>query len=352
MKTLTTLMPTSRSQRLMQGIKAIKLDRVWLAISFILLALAALDLPQLPTTLHFMGKAALSTFGFLLLSVGLTAYAKASGVDNLISRAFSGPPLLAVVSAALMGALSPFCSCGVIPIIVALLAMGVPLAPVMAFWLASPLMDPSMFVMTSATLGLEFAVAKTIIAISIGLAGGMGAYVLTRQGWITDVLKEGVGNGGCAGSKIRAPKAVVWAFWKESERVSTALVSFKTNALFLAKWLLLAFALESLMVAYLPSNLIAQVAGGAGFMPVLLATLVGIPSYLNGYAALPLVSGLMGQGLSQGASMAFLVAGGVTSLPAAMAVWAVARGRVFAAYLGFAFLGALASGVLFGMWKA
>jgi uncharacterized protein len=351
MKTIASPVTASRMQRVLERIQALSLDSVWLAIGLILLALAALDAPQLPPTLAFIGKAALNTFGFLLISVGLTAYAKASGVDNLISRAFSGPPLLAVVSAALMGALSPFCSCGVIPIIVALLAMGVPLAPVMAFWLASPLMDPSMFVMTSATLGLEFAVAKTMIAIGIGLLGGWGAYLLTRQGWITDVLKEGVGNGGCAGSKIRAPKQVMWAFWQEPARVSTALTSFKTNALFLVKWLILAYVLESLMVAYLPRDLIAQVAGGTGFMPVLLATMVGIPSYLNGYAALPLVSGLMGQGLSPGASMAFLVAGGVTSLPAAMAVWAVARGRVFAAYLGFAFVGALASGVLFGIWR-
>lgn len=327
------------------------LDRVWIAIAVLLLGIAMLDISQLVKTLQFVAAAAGNTVGFLLVSVGLTAYAKASGMDNLISRAFNGPPLLAVVSAALMGALSPFCSCGVIPIIVALLAMGVPLAPVMAFWLASPLMDPSMFVMTSATLGLEFAIAKTMIAFSIGLLGGLGAWLLTRAGLITDVLKPGVGNGGCASTRIRSPKVVVWKFWQESARIESAVTSFKTNALFLAKWLVLAFVLESLMVAYLPHDLIARVAGGTGLLPVLLATLVGIPSYLNGYAALPLVSGLMSQGLSPGASMAFLVAGGVTSLPAALAVWAVARGRVFAAYLSFAFIGALASGIAFGLWS-
>jgi len=328
-----------------------QLDRTWTAIAVTLLGIAVLDFAQFPRTLHFVAAAASNTFGFLLLSVALTAYAKASGVDNLISRAFSGPPLLAVASAAFMGALSPFCSCGVIPIIVALLSMGVPLAPVMAFWLASPLMDPSMFVMTSATLGLDFAIAKTVVAVSIGLLGGLGAWMLTRYGLISEVLKPGVGNGGCAATRIRRPQAVVWKFWQEPARVDSALESFKTNALFLAKWLLLAFVLESLMVAYLPNDLIAQVAGGPGALPVLLATLVGIPSYLNGYAALPLVSGLMSQGLSPGASMAFLVAGGVTSLPAALAVWAVARGRVFAAYLSFAFVGALASGIAFGVWS-
>ena len=328
-----------------------QIDKVLLAVVTTFLGLALTDGQQLPASLLFVATAAGKTFGFLLLSVGLTAYAKASGVDNLISRAFSGQPLVAVLSAALTGALSPFCSCGVIPIIVALLAMGIPLAPVMAFWLASPLMDPSMFVMTSSVLGLEFAVAKTIVAISIGLLGGLGAFLLTRSGLITAVLKDGIGNGGCAGSRIRDPKAVVWKFWAEPARIEAAVKSFRTNALFLGKWLLLAFVLESLMLAYLPNDLIAKVAGGTGAWPVLLATLVGIPSYLNGYAALPLVSGLMSQGLSPGASMAFLVAGGVTSLPAAMAVWAVARGRVFAAYLTFAFVGALASGLAFGLWK-
>jgi uncharacterized protein len=341
----TTPPKTNRCLKFLSSI-----DRVWIVIGLLLLAIYGLDTAQLPVSLAFVGKAMLNTFGFLLLSIALTAYAKASGVDNLISRAFSGPPLIAIISAALMGALSPFCSCGVIPIIVALLAMGVPLAPVMAFWLASPLMDPSMFIMTSATLGLEFAVAKTIVAISMGLMGGVGSFVLTRAGWITDVLKPSVGNGGCAGSRIRSPKAVVWTFWSEPERVSTALSSFKTNGLFLGKWLVLAFILESLMLAYLPRDLIAKVAGGTGFMPILLATLIGVPSYLNGYAALPLVNGLMAQGLSHGASMAFLVAGGVTSIPAALAVWAVARGRVFAIYLGFAFIGSIASGVLFGLW--
>ncbi|WP_348071728.1 permease [Polaromonas sp.] len=326
-------------------------DRVWIAIAATLLGIALLDLPQFGKTLQFVAAAAGNTFGFLLLSVAITAWAKASGVDNLISRAFSGPPVLTVISAALMGALSPFCSCGVIPIIVALLSMGVPLAPVMAFWLASPLMDPSMFVMTSATLGLEFAVAKTMVAAGIGLLGGTGAWLLVRYGLIAEVLKPGMGNGGCSASRIRNPQAVVWKFWQEPARIESAMASFKTNAWFLAKWLVLAFVLESLMLAYLPPDLIARVAGGTGSLPVLLATLVGIPSYLNGYAALPLVSGLMNQGLSPGASMAFLVAGGVTSLPAALAVWAVARGRVFAAYLSFAVMGALASGIMFGLWK-
>ena len=82
----------------------------------------------------------------------------------------------------------------------------------------------------------------------------------------------------------------------------------------------------------------------------MLASVVGIPAYLNGYAALPLVAGLIEQGMAPGAGMAFLLAGGVYSIPAAIAVWALARPQVFLAYLGFAFTGACLLGLSFGLF--
>ena len=253
-----------------------------------------------------------------------------------------------IILASLMGALSPFCSCGVIPVIAALLATGVPLAPVMAFWLASPLMDPSQFFLTAGVLGVQFAAAKTLVAIGVGLLGGFGVVALQRAGLLTGpALRDGAGNGGCAGSKIRNPKAVVWRAWQEPERREAFAKSAAQNAMFLGKWLLLAFALESLMVAYVPSDLVTRVAGDGGFLSILGATLVGIPSYLNGNAALPLVAGLIDKGMAPGAAMAFLVGGGVTSIPAALAVFGIARKRVFAAYLAFATIGALLSGIVY-----
>lgn len=82
-----------------------------------------------------------------------------------------------------------------------------------------------------------------------------------------------------------------------------------------------------------------------------LATIVGVPAYLNGYAALPLVGGLIEQGMAPGAGLAFLVAGGVTSLPAAIAVWALVKPRVFALYILVSLCGAFAIGLLFQLWQ-
>jgi uncharacterized protein len=326
----------------------LRIDTAWFAIAAIFALLLVLMPQQAATSASFTAEAVWHVLPFFVLSIGLAAYAKATGAENLIAKAFSGRAEMMVVFASLMGALSPFCSCGVIPIIAALLASGVPLAPVMAFWLASPLMDPSMFAITAGVLGHEFALAKTVAAIAVGLLGGIGVLTMQRFGVLVEPpLQDGMGNGGCAGSKIRNPKAVVWRYWQEPARREAFWSGARQNALFLGKWLILAFALESLMVAYVPGDLIASVAGDGGFLSILVATLVGIPSYLNGNATLPLVAGLMDKGMAPGAAMAFLIGGGVTSIPAALAVWAVARRQVFAAYLVFATLGAFLSGVAF-----
>ena len=129
-----------------------KVDPVAAAALAAFLLLAAVLPRQAWASLDFVLRALVGVAPFLLASVAIAAYAKASGAERLVAKAFTGNMGRMVVLASLMGALSPFCSCGVIPVIAALLAMGVPLAPVMAFWLASPLMDPSMFFVTAGTL--------------------------------------------------------------------------------------------------------------------------------------------------------------------------------------------------------
>lgn len=327
-------------------------QRVWIASAVILGVLALLDTPQAVESASFAFAALLNTAPFLILSIAIAAWAAATGADNLIAKAFTGAPVLMIGLGALAGGVSPFCSCGVIPLIAALLAMGVPLSAVMAFWLASPIMDPSMFVLTMGVLDVEFAVAKTLAAVGLGVFGGTVVHLMMRGGAFAAPLRDGIGDGGCGGAKIRAPKPVVWRFWNDPERRAKFGKVALTTTVFLAKWLLLAFILESLMLAWIPAETVTAALGGEGLLPIVTATLVGVPAYLNGYAALPLVGGLIEQGMAPGAGMAFLVAGGVTSIPAAMAVWALARPQVFALYIGLSLTGAFASGLLFQLWSS
>ncbi|SNS06566.1 permease [Antarctobacter heliothermus] len=324
------------------------IPKVWLVIVGILALVALLDWPQFPDTLRFTFDALLGTAPFILFAVLAVAYLKATGAETLMAKAFEGREVRMIFLAAALGGLSPFCSCEVIPFIAALLAVGAPLAAVMAFWLASPLMDPAMFLITAGTLGWSFAVAKALAAVGLGLLGGFGTRALANSAVFRDPLREKPQVGGCCGVKKPFQGKPVWRFWQHSDRVETFRDTGLENALFLLKWLTLAYVLEALMIHYIPADMIAGVLGGTGIVPILMGALVGAPAYLNGYAAVPLVDALLAQGMAPGAAMSFVIAGGVSCIPAAIAVWALVKPRVFFAYLGWALMGAMIAGLAWG----
>ncbi len=311
----------------------------------VLVVLAVLDIAQLWPTITFAANALLHTAPFIAFAVCAVAYLKATGAENLLAKAFEGNPARMIVMAALLGGLSPFCSCEVIPFIAALLAVGAPLGAVMAFWLASPLMDPAMFAITTGAISFEFALAKTIAAVALGMFGGFGTLMLSGTPVFTNPLREKPSVGGCCGVKQPFSAQPIWRFWTERNRLDIFRSTALDNAVFLLKWLTLAYVIEAVMVHYMPADLIASVLGDGGIGTVILGALVGMPAYLNGYAAAPLVAELMDQGMAAGAAMSFMLAGGVSCIPAAIAVWALVKPRVFVAYLSFALAGSVIAGM-------
>ena len=325
-----------------------KLDKAVVATLIILAVLALVDPGQLGPVIRFAIGALWHTAPFILFAVSAVAYVKAAGAEHLLARAFEGRESRMIVAAALLGGLSPFCSCEVIPFIAALLAVGAPLSAVMALWLASPLMDPAMFFITSGTLGVDFALAKTVAAVGIGIMGGFGTMAFKSSAVFADPLRAAPQTSCCGGPSKPFQGQAAWRFWREPARVATFRKAALGNLLFLGKWLTLAYVLEAIMLHYIPAEVIASALGGEGMWPVLLGALVGAPAYLNGYAAVPLVDALLSQGMSQGAAMSFVIAGGVSCIPAAVAVWALVKPRVFAAYLAYAIVGAIIAGTIWG----
>ncbi len=331
-----------------------RVDKVVAATAVLLAAIASYSMDQAAVSVWFVVEALFSIAPFLAASVAFAAGAKASGLDQPIAAAFRKNMVTAIVLASLLGAFSPFCSCGVIPIIAGLLNAGVPLAPVMAFWLSSPLMDPEMFILMTGGIGLQFTLAKTVAAAVLGLASGFTVAAFSRTSFVTSPLKDGVAASTC-GSTCGAPEAdtrVVWTFWRDRERLATFTSTARETAWFLIRWLTLAFLIESLMVAYMPPEMVAGWLGSSQWWVIPMSSIIGVPAYLNGYAAIPLVRGLMDVGMLPGAALAFMIAGGVTSIPAAMAVFVVVKRGVFALYVALGFAGAMASGWAYQTWLA
>lgn len=318
----------------------------WTVTVLALVGVALLDPAQFGDILSFAIRAFLNTLPYILFAVLLIAGLRATGAERLVGLAFMGREHRMIILAALAGGLAPFCSCEVIPFIAGLLAVGAPLSAVMAFWLASPLVDPPSTLITAAALGWDFAIAKAVGAVALGLMGGFAMALLQRTGAFSNPLKPRPGTGcGCGPSPMSGKP--VWRFWHEQERRNMFKTTFWENARFLIQWLALAYTLEALLVHYIPASLIAGLVGGDGMMPVVVAAFVGMPAYLNAYVAPPMLAGLMEQGMTQGAAMAFLMAGAVSSVPAMAAVWSLVKPQVFATYITLGLVGAVLSGLAF-----
>lgn len=308
-------------------------DPVFLTLVGITVLLAVLDYSQVGQSIVFTLESMWEMLPFFALAIGLAAYAKATSADKMIARAFTGNPVRSTILASLVGAISPFCSCGVIPLIAGMLGAGVPLAPVMAFWIASPIMDPEMFILTVAGIGFNFAIAKTLAAIAMGLLAGFSVLLVQRYGFLANPLKADF-SGGCEVTcESDDTNEINWRFWQQPQRIEAFKAESKAIGIFLGKWLAFAFFLESLMIAYIAPDWITDYVGADSVFAIPLAAIIGVPSYLNGYAAIPLISGLLDMGMTSGAAMAFVTAGAVSSIPAAIAVFALVKKPVFALYL-------------------
>ncbi len=376
---------------------------------------------QLVNILSFMGEAFLHVWPYLLITIPLAVAVNMVGAAKYINRAFQTRPIIAIFAATIVGAFSPFCSCGVIPIIASLLIGGVPLAPVMSFWIASPSMDPEIFFLSVAMVGWKLAVWRLASTFLLSLSAGFITHFLMRRGWlgnevllsakppakrkirraILDIYQrvkrnlvptrliirtelaiagetsmkccstvnqpESVGSSALAGQKNyglllpsidSAPidtscgsecdsagceKQITEkiAFWR---RLSNE--TFKAT-LMVAKFMALAFFLEALITLIVPAEWIAGLLGKQNHYSVLLAAAIGVPAYTSNLTALPMISGLLSQGMDPGAALAFLIAGPTTTLPAMAAVWGLVSKRVFFLYISFALLGAIVFGYIF-----
>jgi len=306
----------------------------WLVTALLLVVGSLFPQPR-PELLAQVSRGLLSLLPVVALAALLAGALTTGRWTDRVLAWVEGGPARAVVLASFVGAITPVCGLGVLPLIAALLRRGLPLAPVMAFWVSSPIMGPSMAIVTVSVLGAPFAAAKALAAFGTGLLAGAVTALLPGYAGPGHRLmrRQSLARHGCAGG--------AGGFWAEAW----------SSARLVTRWLALALVLEVLLQRLVPDAWIASLFGAdrAGSIP--LAAIVGAPLYLDGYAALPLVRGLMEMGMGFGAALALMVSGAAVSLYAAVAVASIVRLRVFALYVGLAMAGACAAGYV-ASWLA
>lgn len=286
----------------------------------------------------------------ILIAMAVTAYLMATNAVGRLAALFSGNQVKMIVVVSIIGAITPVCGVTVLPLVAGLLIAGVPIAPIMAFLLSSPITSPEMLAITAGILGWPFAIGKSLAALGIGLLGGYLTLVLVRLGMFTNPVRDRnklvklAGGGDCCGSE-----PVLWRYWQEAERRVVFNRSLMATSKLALTWLSIAFIAEYFLHLYLPPEFLSGFVGSDNSWSVPIAATIGAPIYLDGYAALPLIRSLIDKGMADGAAMAFLIAGGITSAWAAIPVFALVRNMLFGFYILMAVVCSMLAGWSFGL---
>ncbi len=322
--------------------------QVLVPVGALALLLALLLFESARQTAHFVIWNLLEVAPLVVPGIVVAGWVSASGAGGMIAGRLKGGQLAMIVVASAAGAVTPVCGVTVLPLMATLLASGIPLAPVMAFWLSSPITDPAMLAATAAMLGVGFAVAKTVAAFALGILGGIATWLAGSRDWTMRPLRDNaiVGRLDMAGTcETGEFQPFIW-------RQPESLTRFRSEMTGMTRLIMIclvpAFAAEYLLHALLDPGSLSGLVGEDSLWAVPLAVFVGAPIYLEGYAALPLARGLIDHGMSQGAALAFLVSGGVVSVWGAVAIVPVLRIQPFALYLAVAVAGSLLVGWAYG----
>jgi uncharacterized membrane protein YraQ (UPF0718 family) len=236
---------------------------------------------------------------------------------------------LAIVVAAFLGVLSPLGTPVALPLGAALIGYGFFPPAVVAFIVASPLINPNVFVLTAGVLGLKLAVARTVSAWILGTSAGFLFRYLKNKGIALISLQE----------QPRTVDRVRRSYWRE----------ILAHVKFVGKYFLLALVISAAVRVLVPSRWIAEALGASASLSVLIAVAMGVPFYSCGGAAIPLMRVLVDMGMAGGPTLAFFISGPATKLSTLYVYRSVFSWKLLVFYLVITLGGAVVFGLLYGL---
>ncbi|SHK73075.1 permease [Desulforamulus aeronauticus] len=251
-------------------------------------------------------------------------------VGNIIGAAF--------------GALTPFCSCSTIPMLVGLLNGGAPFGAAMSFLIASPLLNPVILVMFLGLLGLKVTVIYGAITFVAAVLTGA---IWERMG-LADQYKQVVTRSSCCccgegAEETAAATEVSQTFEAKLKRAGEMAWSLFRQTF---PYLILGAAIGAFIYGFIPEDWVAKVAGPDNPLAIPAAAIVGVPMYIRVETMLPISTVLLDKGMSMGAILALIIGGAGASIPEVIILSSIFRRKLVAAFVFTIILVAIVAGYL------
>jgi uncharacterized protein len=271
---------------------------------------------------------------YVVLGVILSELLKFARWADYIKAVPGKAPIITIIFSALLGMLSPLCTYGTIPMVIALFSLGFPLYPLVTFLAASSLMNPQLFLLTWGGIGLEFALVRIAAALLFSILLGIATQFINPK-WIVNPNVQHSEKE----HHITAAKFSWLTFLKNS---------LKTMQ-FIGFYIVLGILLGAVIEVYVPLKWFVILFQSRQWLGVLLGAGLGVPLYACGGGAIPLVKSMMVNGMSNGAALAFFIVGPATRATPLMALATIIRARFLVLYVCALIIFAVTIGLLYSI---
>ena len=244
--------------------------------------------------------------------------------------------------AAILGVITPFCSCSSIPLFIGFLGAGVPMGVTFTFLISSPLINESSLVLFPALFGVKTTIIYNVIGVVVSIYGGMLIQRLHLEKYVNrdllnfksrkDIEIENDGN------KLPLNKLIKY-FWNDGFTITKKIFPY----------VLLGVGIGALIHGFVPAELIEKYLSIRKWWVVPIAVLMGVPLYANSVSIIPIVEALVGKGIPLGTALAFMTATVTLSIPEALILKKAMKWQLLAIFFGITIAGIMLIGFMFNI---
>ncbi|MEG2368120.1 MAG: permease [Oscillospiraceae bacterium] len=239
------------------------------------------------------------------------------------------------ILAALLGTVTPFCSCSSIPLFIGFSSAGLPVGVTFSFLISSPMVDLGSLVLLMSVFGGKTALAYVILGLIIAVIGGTLIEKLGMERYVEDFIKS------AGGVALESPNLT------RRERLSYAKDQVLATIKKVAPYILIGVSIGAIIHNLIPQAWIESVLGSDNPFSVILATLVGIPMYADIFGTIPVAESLFAKGAGLGTILSFMMAVTALSLPSMIMLRKAVKPKLLAVFVGIVAIGIILVGYFF-----
>lgn len=275
--------------------------------------------------------------GFLIFVISyIQSYFPPERTKKILGR-FKGLP--ANILAALLGTVTPFCSCSSIPLFIGFTGAGLPLGVTFSFLISSPMVDLGSLVLLTSIFGWKVAVVYVIVGLVIAVLGGTLIEKLHLDNYVEDFIKNG------KSLDIEQEKL------KISQRISYSFEQVKSTVKKVIIYILIGVGIGAVIHNWIPQDFIVQILGDNNPFGVILAAIAGVPMYADIFGTIPIAEALLSKGALLGVVLSFMMAVTTLSLPSIIMLRKAVKPKLLGIFVAICTVGIIVVGYLFNAFQ-